>query len=586
VSTLFAALTVFVLLGYFIASFDDFLLNIFYLLRRRQVKAREVAPSTINLDEPQRIAIMIPAWQESGVVAPMIRSTLELAHYPASRLEFFVGVYPNDPVTVAEVQELAKQHRNVHCVINTKSGPTNKSQNLNEVYAYIENVERVKGREFAAIAIHDAEDVIHPYTFRLYNSLLSKHAVVQLPVFAIFPKTGFWGRLVSGTYADEFAEHHLHHIPTREALGLFVPSAGTGFAIRRDVARRLVATGPLFREGSLTEDYEFALRLWKLGCKVHFHLQKLERIDDDGNLKREYVAVREYFPSEVQASIKQKGRWTYGITLQTPKFLDWSSLNWRDKLTLFHDQKGKYTNLFHLLGYPLTLYALLSLFVPLPGTFNAFTLGLGLFVLFMTLTRLTMRFFAVKEIYGTKEAALATLFPPLLPIRWLLATYINTMATLRAWRLHFFPNGFAPRNTAKTPNKNATPKWDKTERKGYVAPEILAATKRRLGDDLLFYNDVKASDLAHLLKSQRSNVGLQPQNLKLGELITEKNKLNRMRVLKRLSRSKMQWYSDLPASEHHAPGVQPLNVQSLNTLGVQLPDALENNSNPFDNKIN
>jgi bacteriophage N4 adsorption protein B len=536
-----------VLLGYFLASFDDFLLNVVYVLRHRKVKARTVAPSTISKDEPQRIAIMIPAWQEAGVVAPMIRSTLELAHYPSARLEFFVGVYPNDPVTVQEVQELCKEHRNVHCVINSKQGPTNKSQNLNELYAFIEAYEKRKGREFAAIAVHDAEDVIHPYTFRMYNSLLVKHAVVQLPVFAIFPETTFWGRLVSGTYADEFAEHHLHHIPVREALGLFVPSAGTGFAIRRDVARRLVATGPLFREGSLTEDYEFALRLWKIGCKVHFHLQKLERIDDEGNIKREYIAVREYFPSEVKVSVKQKGRWTYGITLQTPKFLDWSKLSLRDKFTLFHDQKGKYTNLFHLLGYPLTLYALLSLFLPLPGNFNPFTLGLGLFVLFMTLVRLTMRFFAVQEIYGTREAALATLFPPLLPVRWLLATYINTMATVRAWRLHFFPNGFAK---AKTPSKNTTPKWDKTERKGYVAPEILAATKRRLGDDLLFYNDVKADVLSSLLKSQKQTgqdtLSLElRQSRRLGEIVTETTLLPRMRVLKRLSRSKMQWYSDI-----------------------------------------
>jgi bacteriophage N4 adsorption protein B len=545
ISLLLAALTAFVLIGYFLASFDDFLLNIFYLLRHRQVRARESAPSTINLDEPQRIAVMIPAWQEAGVVAPMIRSTLELADYPVARLEFFVGVYPNDPVTVQEVQALAREHRNVHCVINTKHGPTNKSQNLNELYTFIEAYEARKGREFAAVAVHDAEDVIHPYTFKMYNSLLTKHAVVQLPVFAIFPKTGFWGRLVSGTYADEFAEHHLHHIPTREALGLFVPSAGTGFAIRRDVARRLVATGPLFREGSLTEDYEFALRLWKIGCKVHFHLQKLERVTDNGDIVSEYVAVREYFPSGVQASIKQKGRWIYGITLQTPKFLDWSTLRLRDKLTLFHDQKGKYTNLFHLLGYPLTLYAFLSLFFPLPSSFNTFTLTLGIVVLLMTLTRLTMRFTAVQEIYGRQEAILATLMPPFLPVRWLIATYINTMATVRAWRLHFFPNGFTK---TKTPTKNATPKWDKTERKGYVAPEILAATKRRLGDDLLFYNDVKADVLSNLLKSQKQRdgeeVSLERPPKRLGEIVTQKTSLPKMRVLKRLSRSKMQWYSD------------------------------------------
>jgi hypothetical protein len=92
------------------------------------------------------------------------------------------------------------------------------------------------------------------------------HAVVQLPVFALFPKTNWWGRIIAGTYADEFAEHHLHQLPVREYLGMFVPSAGTGFAIRRDVAERLVANGPLFTEGALTEDYEFAYRLWKIGC--------------------------------------------------------------------------------------------------------------------------------------------------------------------------------------------------------------------------------------------------------------------------------------------------------------------------------
>jgi adsorption protein B len=518
-----------VLVFYLVAGLDDIFLDLIYIFRHKQVKPKDTAPSTIDLDRARPIAIMIPAWQESGVVVPMIESTLELAHYPASKLEFFVGVYPNDTVTVEEVRALAAKRKNVHCVINEKSGPTNKSQNLNYIYKYIDDIEKREEKRFAGIAIHDAEDVIHPYTFKLYNSLISKHAVVQLPVFALFPKTHWWGRLISGTYVDEFATHHLHKIPVREHLGMFVPSAGTGFIIRRDVAERLAQKEPLFTEGSLTEDYEFAFRLWRIGCKVHFHLQRLVRLDDKGRLKKDFVAVREYFPSELQASVKQKGRWTYGITIQTPKIIDWKKMSIKDRLTLWHDQKGKYTNFIHLLGYPLALYALLSTFLPIPAPKQTpLILGLGIAVLAMTLFRLAMRFTAVYEIYGFREAAMAALVPPLLPLRWLVATYINTLATIRAWRLLFWPNGFGK---PKLQNKGAVPKWDKTERKGYVAPEILAAARRRLGDDLLFYNDIKPKDLASVIQNQGDNADYR----RLGEIVTDSALISKGKVNKRLA---------------------------------------------------
>jgi bacteriophage N4 adsorption protein B len=130
------ALTVAVLVVYPLASFDDVLLDVIYLVRYRKVRAREMIPSNLEQDKARPLAIMIPAWQESGVVVPMIESTLELAHYPASRLEFFVGVYPNDAATLSEVRSLAARRKNVHCVVNEKPGPTNKSQNLNGLYRY------------------------------------------------------------------------------------------------------------------------------------------------------------------------------------------------------------------------------------------------------------------------------------------------------------------------------------------------------------------------------------------------------------------------------------------------------------------
>ena len=191
------------------------------------------------------------------------------------------------------------------------------------------------------IAVHDAEDVIHPYTFSLYSALLKKWKMVQLPVFALFPRvagSGLRGQLrralallVSGSYADEFAEQHLHHLPAREALGLFVPSAGTCFAMRRETMALLHDDGQVLTEGALAEDYKLALRLWRKGIKVHFHVQRLPPIGSNGKAARDYVAVHQYFPT-VPAAIKQKGRWTYGITLQTPQRLKGMKLGLHDQL--------------------------------------------------------------------------------------------------------------------------------------------------------------------------------------------------------------------------------------------------------------
>ena len=362
--------TLVLLLTYLLVSLDDVLLDLTYLLRRRAIKRWQLTPQVLRGDRPAHIAVMVGAWQEAGVVTPMIESTLKLMHYPASQVEFFVGVYPNDLATTPEVQALAARLTNVHCVVNEREGPTSKSQNLNGVYAAVQDAEARRGKKFDVIAVHDAEDVIHPYTFSTYSALLKKWPMVQLPVFALFPRVAGrglraqWRRalalLVSGSYADEFAEQHLHHLPAREALGLFVPSAGTCFAMRREIMDLLDedGSGQILTEGALAEDYELALRLWRKGIKVHFHVQPLPRVTETGKAARDYVAVREYFPTEIPAAIKQKGRWTYGITLQTPQRLRGMQLNLKDRLTLWHDQKGKYTNLVHLIGYPFSLVLL------------------------------------------------------------------------------------------------------------------------------------------------------------------------------------------------------------------------------------
>ena len=532
---------------YILVSLDDLLLDLAYLLNRRKIRSWRVRPSDLTNDRPAHIAVMVGAWQEAGVVSPMIESTLNMMHYPASRVEFFVGVYPNDLATLPEVQELADRHTGVHCVVNALPGPTSKSQNLNGVYAAIAEHERRSGKRFDIIAVHDAEDVIHPYTFQLYSTLLKRWKMVQLPVFALFPRMSYNGagprerlaqllaQIVTGSYADEFAEHHLHHLPAREALGLFLPSAGTGFAMRRATMDLLNEDGQVLTEGALAEDYELALRLWRKGVKVHFHVQPLPRIDARGQISDDYVAVREYFPTEIKAAIRQKGRWAYGITLQAPQRLKGLKLNLKDRLTLWHDQKGKYTNLIHLLGYPFSLALLIGSLTGVsyqPGSYqySPLTGALLYTVLGITAWRMLMRGAAVRRIYGLKQALIATLALPGLPLRWLVGNYINTLATVRAWRLFLFPEKGQKRGTAK---------WDKTERKEYVPPEVLDSARRRLGDQLLFSGQLDARALSRLVKDQRGSP------LPMGQLALNRRLLSEKGLHQTLATTQGLIYLDL-----------------------------------------
>lgn len=516
-----ALLTAFVLACYLLAIADEVGFDLYGLGWFHWRDVGGLSPERILSTAPKHLAVMVPAWHEAGTVGEMIEATQRLMSHPPDKIDFFVGVYPNDDATREDVEALCRRSSNVHCVVNWRPGPTTKSQNLNFVFRAIERFEEENGVAFAGVAVHDAEDVIHPYAFRLYGALLEDHVMVQLPVQPLLPQRGFWRRVIAGTYADEFAEQHLHHVPIRQALGLFVPSAGTGFVLRRDVLGELASRGPIFHEEALTEDYELALRLWTMGHRVHFHLQRVCRIDDRGRTVHEYVGVKEHFPQEAAAAIRQKGRWIYGVTLQVPRLLrpeTLRALSGRDRATLWRDQKGKYTNLVHLIGYPLVAYALAAWLLPLPLGEVGMLWPLALFVLAVTLLRLCMRSWFVARLYGWRQGLWAGFLPPLLPLRWLVGNYLNTRATLRAWRLYFFPGAGATRSR--------TPAWDKTAHKGYVDEGVLNDTRRRLGDDLIFFGDVQPADLALLVRRQKEN----PDGPRLGRMAVEQELVSEGRV--------------------------------------------------------
>ena len=70
----------------------------------------------------------------------------------------------------------------------------------------VQAAEAVEGRAFDAVALHDAEDVVHSAEIGIYGALCARFDLVQLPVLPLIETgCGIWRRFVSAVSADEFA---------------------------------------------------------------------------------------------------------------------------------------------------------------------------------------------------------------------------------------------------------------------------------------------------------------------------------------------------------------------------------------------
>lgn len=292
--------------------------------------------------ERARFAILVPAWDEAGVIAPMLRTLLATLRHPA--FELFVGVYPNDPATRAEVESVSDPR--VHIVVTSRPGPTSKADCLNHLWRGMQAHERATGQRFTAVVLHDAEDVVHPAELDLFERYLPRLALVQIPVLP-FPDAR--SPLVGGHYIDEFAEAHTRDMMVRARLGAAVPSAGVGTAFCREALARIA--GPRdepFNPAALTEDYEIAHRMHALGLRGRMVRHRI-----DGDL----VATREYFPATIETAVRQKSRWLTGIALS-----GWDRLGWTGPLAerwlLLRDRKGLFTSAIVVLAYLAALLVL------------------------------------------------------------------------------------------------------------------------------------------------------------------------------------------------------------------------------------
>ncbi len=90
--------------------------------------------------------------------------------------------------------------------------------------------------------------MIHQLSLKLYNYLIPRKDMIQLPVL---PLEVNYFNFTHWVYNDEFAESHTKDIIVREAIHGLVPSAGVGTAFSRKAIEMLL-NNPLL--------------------KIHFHL--------------------------------------------------------------------------------------------------------------------------------------------------------------------------------------------------------------------------------------------------------------------------------------------------------------------------
>lgn len=513
---------------YVLFGIDDLIWDLFCSFKRHDT-SNKIDIAELDRKPSRLLAIMIAAWHEEAVIGDVIENIIESVQYPKSMYHIFLGVYPNDEATMAEAQKLQSKYPNVHMVINKTPGPTCKADNINNIISNIRDFEKKMNWKFMSVTVHDSEDVVHPYEFKVTNYLIDDYDALQFPVFPLqeMPKlSNFFKNMTVGTYADEFAENHYRTMVMRDAVSAVVPSAGTGFVLSRRILDYFGAKD-IFPDNSLTEDYKLSVTLATLGFKVHYVLEKVSRLMNDGKVKYDYISTRSMFPSTFAAAVRQKTRWIYGITIQSVRPIEiftLKNLNLASRLSLYKDMKANIGNLIVFPGYMIFIYFIVSFFIDLPVIFPMYSLSwwLSIVLTIMMIERQMFRIIAVNKVYGFRSVVISCLLPPVIPIRLVWGNIINMTATLRAWKQYFIK---------ERKSKFAAPvkqKWSKTDHE-FLAKSILQRYHRNLGDVLLEKGFIQKPELEKALQESLESAK------KLGEVLIGKNTITEMQLLNALA---------------------------------------------------
>jgi len=517
-----------------LSGLDDLFITAVFLVRLLRRRTRFDWPSAADLDAAahRRIAIFVPLWREHAVIGAMLDHNTSVIRY--DNYDFFVGVYPNDALTVEAVSVLSDRHPQVHVVVCPHPGPTSKADCLNWIYHGMAAWEREHDARFDVVVTHDAEDLIHPDSLPLIDYFAQRYDMVQIPVLPLAKPTHQW---IHGLYCDEFAEYQTKDIPVRHALGGFLPSNGVGAGFSRAVLEEISARcgGRIFDPDCLTEDYENGYRVYRLGRPQIFVPLRRDAVG--------WTATREYFPHLFRTAVRQRSRWVIGISLQ-----GWERHGWRaapgQLYWFWRDRKGLAGNLVSPLancGFLVWAAGWVRSFAKgspwgLPAAVPPWLQAVCAATFAISLAQMATRGFCSARVYGLRFAAWA-------PLRALLGNWLNFAATVAALGQY-----------AAARWRGARLRWRKTEHL-YPDAALLRRHKPRLGELLVRLRAVSRTDLEDAL-------GSLPRHCRLGEHLLRLHKITHQQMYQALS---MQ--SGLPLA---GPRTIPYSIEGTRALPARV----------------
>lgn len=533
-----------------ISSIDDLIVDVWYWSRRlyrkftAERRYRPLTAEQLMARDEQPLAIMVPAWLEYDVIAPMIEnmvSTLDYQNYVV-----FVGTYINDQRTIDEVERMRRRYKQLHRVEVPHAGPTCKADCLNWVIQAIFLHEKTHGEPFAGVVLHDSEDVLHPLELRLFNYLLPRKDMIQLPVVSLERN---WYEWVAGTYMDEFAEWHGKDLVVRESMTDTVPSAGVGTCFSNRALQVLASENQNqpFNTDSLTEDYDVGARLAKYGMNAIFVRFPVQfRVLRKSWFSKPYestlnmpLCVREFFPDTFRTAFRQKARWTLGIGLQGWEQMGWSG-SLANRYLLFRDRKGVVTAFVSIIAYVILVQLLALIMLRYSGLWNISfpTLFQGSeWVRYLLLAngialawRMLHRYYFTSALYGWQHGLLS------MP-RMVVGNFVNFMAAARAWRLFL---------VGKLLNRKLA--WDKTMH-DFPSTDLIAAAPRKLGSVLVSWQAINEQKLQAALTEQ------QTRQMPLGRILLGHGWLDDETLAEAIA-----FQSDLPRVFDLSPGEQAASL--------------------------
>jgi adsorption protein B len=206
-----------------------------------------------------------------------------------------------------------------------------------------------------------------------------------------------------------------------------------GTCLTQTLVRHFLKTrGQVLMSGTVTEDYILGIEAKRSGFRSIFAALS-ERAEQGAN----YVATREFFPQHLEASIKQKTRWVYGIAFEAMHKLGWQGQSW-DIYFFLRDRKGMITNFLAPASVALMILALAGLIDPetMPREMYwllQWSLSLNLLA---AACRYVARLTSSYRVYGRLDWLGVA-------IRWPVSQYINMIATFRAWKIYLGESQFA-----------------------------------------------------------------------------------------------------------------------------------------------